>query len=144
MKTLIDNACKDGIDVVTLLSDQPDSMRRSSVQVGAYNLGKTYGQQVISKNLKGDETVLVINDASKPDNMQNLVFTGVQDTIIASLEENSGVQVLPYLVDGSDTFVMERGEWIAPFTVYPGEDELLALVQGGLRVLNGEEEAMKY
>ena len=38
----------------------------------------------------------------------------------------------------------ERTEWIAPFTVYPGEDELLALVQGGLRVMNKEEEAMVY
>ncbi|MBO5146159.1 MAG: butyrate kinase [Lachnospiraceae bacterium] len=38
----------------------------------------------------------------------------------------------------------EKAEWIAPFTVYPGEDELLALVQGGLRVINGEEEAMVY
>ena len=35
-------------------------------------------------------------------------------------------------------------EWIAPFTVYPGEDELLALVQGGLRVVTGEEEAKVY
>lgn len=38
----------------------------------------------------------------------------------------------------------EKCEWIAPFTVYPGEDELLALAQGGLRVLNGEEKAMEY
>ncbi len=38
----------------------------------------------------------------------------------------------------------ESCEWIAPFTVYPGEDELLALAQGALRVLNGEEKAMKY
>lgn len=38
----------------------------------------------------------------------------------------------------------ERAEWIAPMTIYPGEDELLALVQGGLRVLNGEEKAMIY
>ena len=38
----------------------------------------------------------------------------------------------------------EKAEWIAPMTVYPGEDELLALVQGGLRVLNGEEKAMVY
>lgn len=38
----------------------------------------------------------------------------------------------------------ERAEWIAPFTVYPGEDELLALAQGALRVMNGEEEAMEY
>ena len=35
-------------------------------------------------------------------------------------------------------------EWIAPVTVYPGEDELLALAQGALRVLNGEEEAKVY
>ena len=32
-------------------------------------------------------------------------------------------------------------EWIAPVTVYPGEDELLALAQGAIRVLSGEEEA---
>ncbi len=38
----------------------------------------------------------------------------------------------------------EKAEWIAPFTVYPGEDELLALTQGALRVLNGEEKAMEY
>ena len=40
--------------------------------------------------------------------------------------------------------IKERAGFIAPFTVYPGEDELLALTQGALRVLNGEEEAKKY
>ena len=40
--------------------------------------------------------------------------------------------------------IEKRAGFIAPFTVYPGEDELLALAQGALRVLNGEEEAMKY
>lgn len=35
-------------------------------------------------------------------------------------------------------------EWIAPVTVYPGEDELLALAQGAIRVLSGEEEAKVY
>lgn len=35
-------------------------------------------------------------------------------------------------------------EWIAPVTVYPGEDELLALAQGAIRVLSGEEEAKIY
>ncbi len=38
----------------------------------------------------------------------------------------------------------EQVEWIAPVTVYPGEDELLALTQGALRVLKGEEEARTY
>ena len=34
--------------------------------------------------------------------------------------------------------------FIAPITVYPGEDELLALCQGALRVVTGEEEAKEY
>ncbi len=38
----------------------------------------------------------------------------------------------------------EQIQWIAPVTVYPGEDELLALTQGALRVLKGEEEARTY
>ena len=34
-------------------------------------------------------------------------------------------------------------EWIAPITVYPGEDELQALAEGVFRVLDGEEEAKR-
>lgn len=38
----------------------------------------------------------------------------------------------------------EATEWIAPITIYPGEDELLALAQGALRVMCGEEKAKEY
>ena len=38
----------------------------------------------------------------------------------------------------------QQVEWIAPVTVYPGEDELLALTEGALRVLRGEEKAREY
>ena len=34
-------------------------------------------------------------------------------------------------------------EWIAPVTVYPGEDELRALAEGVFRVLDGEEQAQR-
>ena len=34
-------------------------------------------------------------------------------------------------------------EWIAPITVYPGEDELEALAEGVFRVLDGEEQAKR-
>jgi butyrate kinase len=40
--------------------------------------------------------------------------------------------------------ITERVAFIAPVVVYPGEDELLALAQGGLRVLSGEEPAKIY
>ncbi|MBQ6401992.1 MAG: butyrate kinase [Firmicutes bacterium] len=38
----------------------------------------------------------------------------------------------------------EQVEWIAPVTVYPGEEEMQSLAFGVLRVLRGEEEAKEY
>jgi len=40
--------------------------------------------------------------------------------------------------------ISKKVSFIAEVISYPGEDELLALAQGGLRVLNGIEEAKKY
>lgn len=39
--------------------------------------------------------------------------------------------------------LMRYVEWIAPVTVYPGEDELRALAEGVFRVLDGEERAKR-
>lgn len=44
----------------------------------------------------------------------------------------------------STDMIKERVKFIADVRVYPGEDEMIALVQGGLRVLNKEEEAQTY
>ena len=64
------------------------------------------------------------------------VLEGKVDQIIVT----GGIAYDKVVVDG----IKARCEWIAPFTVYPGEDELLALAQGGLRVLNGVEAAKEY
>jgi butyrate kinase len=40
--------------------------------------------------------------------------------------------------------IIDRVKYITDVTVYPGEDEMIALAQGGLRVLNAEEEAKVY
>lgn len=64
------------------------------------------------------------------------VLNGKVDQIIVT----GGIAYGQDVVDA----LRERAEWIAPFTVYPGEDELLALAQGALRVLNGEEQAKDY
>ena len=42
------------------------------------------------------------------------------------------------------SWVRERVAWIAPLLIYPGEDEMLALALGALRVLKGEEPALVY
>ena len=41
-------------------------------------------------------------------------------------------------------WISEYVSFVAPVTVYPGEDEMQALAQGGIRVLKGEEEAQTY
>jgi butyrate kinase len=64
------------------------------------------------------------------------VLKGKVDQIIMT----GGIAYDKAVIEG----LKERAGWIAPVTVYPGEDELMALVQGGLRVLNGEEEPMVY
>jgi butyrate kinase len=38
----------------------------------------------------------------------------------------------------------ERVQFLAPVLVYPGENEMLALVKGALRVLKGEESAKVF
>lgn len=40
--------------------------------------------------------------------------------------------------------IKDRVSFISEVRVYPGEDEMIALAQGGLRVLSGEEEAKIY
>ncbi|MBO5165773.1 MAG: butyrate kinase [Lachnospiraceae bacterium] len=64
------------------------------------------------------------------------VLEGKVDQIIVT----GGIAYNALVVD----YLKEKAGWIAPFTVYPGEDELLALTQGALRVMNGEEKAMEY
>lgn len=41
-------------------------------------------------------------------------------------------------------WIKERVEFIGDVRIYPGEDEMIALAEGGLRVLRGEEQAREY
>jgi len=41
-------------------------------------------------------------------------------------------------------WLRQRVGWIAPIMIYPGQDEMRAMVEGVLRVLEGEEKAYEY
>ena len=89
----------------------------------------------------GDMKAKEVRDAfifqvSKDIGSMACVLKGKVDQIIVT----GGIAYDKAVVSG----LKEACDWIAPFTVYPGEDELLALVQGGLRVINKEEEAKNY
>lgn len=89
----------------------------------------------------GDEKAKLVRDAfvlqvAKDMGSMACVLEGRVDQIIIT----GGIAYDKYVVEA----LKQKTGWIAPVTVYPGEDELLALAQGALRVLNGEEKAMTY
>ena len=95
----------------------------------------------IDKMEEGDKACKVVYDAfvyqiAKAVGEMSAALSGKVDQIILT----GGVAYSPVLVPD----LKSRIDWIAPVTVYPGEDELLALAQGAIRVLNGEEEAKVY
>ena len=102
----------------------------------------TNDARVVEKMVEeGDEYAKIIQDAfyyqiAKDAGAMAAVLHGKVDQIILT----GGIAYAQLTVDK----LTESLGWIAPITVYPGEDELLALAQGGLRVMTGEEEAKVY
>ena len=110
---------------------------------GGFNsyIGTNDMRDVEKKVNEGDKYAAEIREAfilqmAKDIGSMACVLNGKVDQIIVT----GGIAYDKVVVAG----LKERCEWIAPFTVYPGEDELLALAQGGLRVMNKEEEAKPY
>ena len=110
---------------------------------GGFNsyLGTNDMRNVIKMIEEGNEEAKTMFDAfifqvTKDIGSMACVLNGKVDQIIVT----GGIAYNAKVIEN----LKEKAGWIAPFTVYPGEDELLALVQGGLRVLNGEEKAMEY
>lgn len=110
---------------------------------GGFNayLGTNDMREVIKRIEAGDEEAKMVKAAfiyqlAKNIGAMSAVLKGKVDAIIVT----GGIAYNQSVIDE----LKEYCGWIAPFVVYPGEDELLALVQGGLRVLNGEEAAKEY
>ena len=110
---------------------------------GGFNayLGTNDMRDVMKRVNEGDEKAAEMVDAftfqvAKDMGSMACVLKGKVDQIIVT----GGIAYNAPVIDA----LKERAGFIAPFTVYPGEDELLALTQGALRVLNGEEKAMEY
>ena len=109
---------------------------------GGFNAYLGTNQPVVRVKIEqGDAKAKEVYDAfiyqiCKNIGSQAAVLEGKVDQIIFT----GGIAYSKYVIDA----FKEKVSWIAPITVYPGEDELLALAQGGLRVLNGEEKPMEY
>lgn len=99
------------------------------------------GREVSELIEKGDEKAKLIHQAlsyqvGKEIGMCAAVLHGQVDAVILT----GGLAYDQTLVDQ----MKEMVSFIGPVIVYPGEDEMLALNEGALRILRGEEEAKIY
>lgn len=104
-------------------------------------LGTNDGRDVQRMMDEGDEKARLVYEAmayqvAKEIGMCSAVLSGKVDAVILT-----GGLAYGKVLTG---WIEERVGFIAPVVVYPGEDEMLALAEGGLRVLSGEEAAKEY
>jgi len=105
------------------------------------HLGTNDAREVERRIAQGDQHARLVYEAmayqiAKEIGAMATVLKGEVDAIVLT----GGLAHSRMLVN----WIKERVEWIAPVMVYPGEDEMLAMAQGALRVLRGEEEAKEY
>ena len=98
-------------------------------------------QVLLQRAAEGDASVQEALDAfyyqvGKEIAAMSVAMKGMVDQIIFT----GGIAHSSVVTDA----IADLVDWIAPVTVYPGEDEMLALAEGVLRVLTGEEEAKEY
>lgn len=102
------------------------------------HLGTTDSREVQKMVDAGDEHARLIYDAMALNVAKNIgkcapYVKGKVDAILLT----GGIAYSEYIT----SYIREHVEFIAPVVVYPGEDEMLSLALGGLRVLRGEEKA---
>jgi butyrate kinase len=105
------------------------------------HLGTNSAVEVEKRIAAGDTHARLIYEAmayqiAKEIGSMATVLKGDVDGVVIT----GGVAHSTMLVD----WIRERVAWIAPLFVFPGEDEMLALAEGALRVLRGEEKARVY
>ena len=105
------------------------------------HLGTNDFREIMEKVARGDEKAKLVFDA----------FCYQLGKAIGGCAVVLGGKVDAILLTGGLAYneelcrTVERAvSWIAPVEVFPGEDEMQALVEGALRVLRGEERAKEY
>lgn len=132
MMELINEAAAADIPVVTLYGDSPNSRRCSFVGVGSYNLGREYGRQALqiikekmqennggkSDSMEEEQPAIgaddrparitVLVNAYAQDLDQNILCSGIQETIEQEKKENTQVELSLLPVDDTNAFSVEE------------------------------------
>jgi butyrate kinase len=104
-------------------------------------LGTNSVKEVEERVTKGDQAAKEVFQAmayqiAKEVGAMSTVLRGNVNAIVVT----GGIAHSKMLVE----WIRERVQYIAPVLIYPGEDEMLSLAQGVLRVLTGDEQSKEY
>ena len=112
------------------------------------------GKGGLSAYLDTNNAKEVSDRANSGDEKAKLIYSSMAYQVAKAIGEYAVVldgDVDAILITGGIAYdkdfvamIENKVKFIADVVVYPGEDELLALAQGGLRVLKGEESAKEY
>lgn len=108
MTDLINLAVESGIPVITLYGDNTNSRRSSYVGIGNYDVGREYGRQVLEIAGKNAKKVAVLVSAQAGDTSQNIVWSGIQETISQENKQGASIELTLTAVDDSSTFTVEE------------------------------------
>ena len=112
LSNLINEAVDSGIPVVTLYGDNTQSRRCSFVGVGGYNIGKEYGEQVLSLVRERPEMmsvkVAVLVNANALDSAQNIICSGIQETFDKTERIGRKIEMTLVSVDAANPFSAEE------------------------------------
>lgn len=121
---------------------QPEMRKKAIGRSGLVGyLGTNNARDVVKMIENGDREADLIYDAmayqiAKEIGSMATVLKGEIDAIILT----GGLAYSEFLCER----IAKRAGFIAPFKIYPGEDEMKALAEGADRVLKGEEESKIY
>ncbi|WP_408069857.1 sugar ABC transporter substrate-binding protein [Butyrivibrio sp. JL13D10] len=123
MTSLINEADEKGIPVITLYGDSTHSNRRSFVGVGSYNIGREYGRQIfnIIKEKRREDfiesekmghrktmQIAVLVNTDSQDSGQNIIISGLQETLDQENATNSEFSISIVPVDNKNAFSVEE------------------------------------
>ena len=108
MKNLIVQAKEAGIPVVTLYSDNTNSMRISYVGVDNYEMGKEYGEQILALSKDKPKNVAVLMSSNSGESGQNIVWSGIQDTVLQGKKEDMAINLSILSINESNEFSVEE------------------------------------
>ncbi len=105
---LIDEAVDEGIPVLTVITDAPDSSRIGYVGVNNYQMGELYGTQLLKTLHDGLNRICMLSNAGSDNASVNLVYSRMLQVLEESKKSGQSVEVVVKTISTATGFDAEE------------------------------------